>query len=133
MQKADIDRQIFLQLCGERDRKLLTETEKMSLEDFDRLTYISDFLGFTDYNLVLWEQVSPKFEKQFNYLIKLMEDSDAMGWPYETESECRLYDMWLMDFLKNIPDEETKQRWREIMKGLYKQQGWEFPEQDNMP
>lgn len=133
MQKSDINRQIFLQLCGERDRKLLMETEKMSLEDFDRLTYITDFLGFTDYNLVLWEQVSPQFKEQFDYLIKLMKDNDVVGWPYETESECNLYDMWLMDFLKNIPDKETKQRWTEIMKELYKQQGWEFPEQDNMP
>lgn len=59
MQKTDTEKQIFLQLCGEKDRMLLTETEKMSLGDFDRLTYITDFLGFTSYNLKLWNEVSP--------------------------------------------------------------------------
>ena len=56
-----------------------------------------------------------------------------MEWPYEIESECHLPDIWLMEFRNHIPDEETKQRWIGIMKGLYKRQGLEFLEQDDMP
>lgn len=133
MQKADTERQIFLQLCGEKDRMLLTETEKMDLEDFDRLTYITDFLGFTSYNLELWNKVSPQFMEQFNRLIKLIEDGDAAEWTDEAEGEYHLHNRWLMDFLGNIPKEETRENFKKVMRRLYKEEGWEFPERDNMP
>lgn len=133
MQKADTEKQIFLQLCGEKDRILLTETEKMNLGDFDRLTYITDFLGFTSYNLKLWNEVSPQFTEQFQCLMRLMEDCDVTGWTDETEGEYHLHDMWLMDFLRNIPKEDIRENLKEVMQRLYKEEGWEFPEQEYMP
>lgn len=133
MQNTEAERKEFLQLCGEKDRRLLTDTGKMSLGDFDRLTYIADFLGFTDYNLSLWDQVAPQFKEQFDHLTKLLEDSDIAEWPDEMESECHLHDMWLMDFLNNIPDEDLKQSLSETMERLYHEQGWEYPEQGSIP
>ena len=51
MQRTDMERFAFLYLCGSKDEEILTGKEKMAYSDFDRLTYLTDFFGFTSYNL----------------------------------------------------------------------------------
>lgn len=45
MHQNDMERFAFLYLCGQRDRDLLAGRENMSFQDFNRLVYITDFLG----------------------------------------------------------------------------------------
>lgn len=51
MHQKDIEKFAFLYLCGQRDRDILTGKERMTFEDFDRLFYITDFLGLDQMNL----------------------------------------------------------------------------------
>lgn len=52
------------------------ETDKMGFGDFERLVYITEHLGFIDYSRALWNQLIPRFEEQFENLMKLIEESD---------------------------------------------------------
>ena len=56
MHQRDMERFAFLFLCGKRDRAILLGKEKMTFSDLDRLTYVSDFLGFKLYNLEIWNE-----------------------------------------------------------------------------
>lgn len=38
--------------------EILAGTERMTFEDFDRLAYITDFLGLDQMNLAIWNQFS---------------------------------------------------------------------------
>ena len=44
-------------ICGERDKKLLSGENEMSFADFQRLSYITDFLGFNDDFVFLLERI----------------------------------------------------------------------------
>lgn len=54
MHQKDVERFAFLYLCGTKDRHMLLEKERMTFSDFERLTYLTDFFGLTDYNLEIW-------------------------------------------------------------------------------
>ncbi len=64
MQQVDMERFAFLYLCGYKDEAILTENERMTFMDFDRLTYLTYFLGFTYYNLEIWNKYVGQFKEQ---------------------------------------------------------------------
>ena len=54
MRQKDIEKFAFLYLCGQRDKDILAGKERMTFQDFDRLTYITDFLELDQMNLEIW-------------------------------------------------------------------------------
>ena len=81
MHQRDMERFAFLFLCGKRDRAILLGKEKMTFSDLDRLTYVSDFLGFKLYNLEIWNEYAGQFSEQFRQLELL----------YDETCSCLLY------------------------------------------
>lgn len=110
MQRTDMERFAFLYLCGSKDEEILTGKEKMAYSDFDRLTYLTDFFGFTSYNLEIWNQYVGLFSEQFEALIQLIneaypEELDFSG----DDSGYQLHEMWIGDFCKSAPTEDLKE------------------------
>lgn len=75
MHQKDIERFAFLYLCGRRDRAILAGTERMTFEDFDRLAYITDFLGMDQMNLEIWNLFSWQFCEQFQAIERLRKEN----------------------------------------------------------
>ena len=63
MHQEDIEKFAFLYLCGQRDRDLLAGKERMTFEDFDRLSYITDFLGVRPDEFGDMESVFPAVQR----------------------------------------------------------------------
>ena len=78
MQQRDMERFAFLFLCGKRDMDILMGKEKMTFSDFDRLTYITDFLGLKLYNLEIWNTYSEQFDEQFQKLEQLYDETSSL-------------------------------------------------------
>lgn len=43
---VEMEKRKFLNLCGKRDRALLSGEKRMTLGDMERLTYLTDFLNW---------------------------------------------------------------------------------------
>ncbi len=117
MHQEDIERFAFLYLCGEHDRALLLEKEKMSFSDFERLIYITELLGLNDCSLEIWNKYAKQFGKQFRELENLNVKSmdipaisvcTAFGTKEETEGP--LYERWIREFYQQIPEERIKKQ-----------------------
>ena len=50
------EERIFLSLCGQHDRELLTGKIEMRLPEFERITYITMAFGYTSYTMELQER-----------------------------------------------------------------------------
>lgn len=100
MERKDLERFAFLYLCKEEDRELLLGKKEMKFSDFDRLTYLADFFGFEIYAVEIWNQYAGGFQKEFQYMEKVVEQK-GKGCYLE---EISVQDRWLFDFCKGAPD-----------------------------
>ena len=108
MNQGEIERRTFWSLCGERDRKILDGKEKMTFTDFERLMYITDFLGLDHYNIAICNQFSRQFETQFQELPQEVVDWDET----EVESEETIREQWIEEFYSQIPEEKLRQAFK---------------------
>jgi hypothetical protein len=115
MHQKDMERFAFLYLCGQRDRELLAGTERMTFEDFDRLAYITDFLGLDQMNLEIWNQFSPQFRGQFQAIERVLEETCGDREVGVYEDDLRLYDRWLVQFCADAPDLKAQEYLAEVM------------------
>lgn len=53
MKQSEKEREEFLSVCGKHDYDLLTEKEKMTQSDYERITHITVSLGFINYTQTL--------------------------------------------------------------------------------
>lgn len=121
MHQRDMERFAFLFLCEKRDRDILMGKEKMTFSDFDRLTYITDFLGLKLYNLEIWNTYSEQFTDQFQRLEQLYEDTfDNESWDTE---ETDIHDQWIQEFCRQVSDRRNRKKLEEIVKQQYQEKG----------
>ena len=64
MNQADIEKYAFLYFCGEKDRDILLENRKMTFEDLERFSYLTDLFGFQKYHAQIWNKFSGQFEEK---------------------------------------------------------------------
>lgn len=108
MKQKDTERFAFLYLCSEKDRRMLAGKERMTFDDFDRLIYITDFLGLDQMNLEIWNRFSLQFRPQLEALEGLLkENCSDMGFR-EDKEDIRVHDKWLADFCESVPDDEAR-------------------------
>lgn len=88
----------------------------MTFQDFDRLVYISDFLGFCQMSLEIWNQFFSQFAERFRIKEESLEENGRNGEVLEGADDIQLYDGWLAQFWENIPDYEARESLADIMK-----------------
>ena len=129
MHQKDMERFAFLFLCGKRDREILLGKEKMTFSDLDRLTYVTDFLGLSLYNLEIWNEYAGQFGEQFRQLELLYDETCSIVSCDITEVDLYLQDRWLQEFCNNVPDRKIRKELKELVKKIYKEKGMEIPEE----
>ncbi len=133
MHQKDMERFAFLYLCGQRDREILAGTERMTFEDFDRLAYITDFLGLDQMNLAIWNQFSPQFSGQFQAIERILEENCRDMEFRVYEDDLRLYDRWLAQFCADAPDKESQEYLAEVMNLLMEERNEKMAGQAEEP
>ena len=114
MNQADIEKYAFLYFCGEKDRDILLENRKMTFEDLERFSYLTDLFGFQKYRAQIWNKFSGQFEERFEALEHLYEESaDIVRDNYISQNQEDLDDtdqqtQWKNDFLRNAPCHNLK-------------------------
>lgn len=53
---VEMEKRKFLNLCGKRDRALLSDEKRMTLGDMERLTYLTEFFELENYGIALWKE-----------------------------------------------------------------------------
>lgn len=115
MHREEIEQFAFLYLCGTRDRRLLSGKEKMNFTDFDRLIYITSFLGLIHYNLKMWNQYSLQFQEQLKILEQFSEKVSIPLNPIEYEDDIKQQEQWLTEFCDNAPNQSAQEYLRKIV------------------
>lgn len=105
-QVLNYQKEKVLSLCCQHDYDLLTGAIAMSLQDFERLTYLIMVLGYTSYQQAI-ERQYPNYD---NILTEQAErEADILEvYPeyYADEKVYEKYERWIQDFLCHMPSEE---------------------------
>ncbi len=111
MRQEDMERFAFLFLCGRRDQALLAGEEKMKFSDFQRLSYITDYLGLSCLNIDICNQFSGQFEEQLEAYYRMIGQEE----PEEYGDDFRLQEEWLARFCAEAPGVEAQKYLRRAM------------------
>ena len=90
------------------------ENRKMTFEDLERFSYLTDFFGFQKYHAQIWNKFSGQFEEKFEALEHLYEESaDIVRDNYISQDQEDFDDtdqqtQWKNDFLRNAPCHNLK-------------------------
>ena len=100
------EKNIFLSLCCQYDRDMLTDKADMTLKDFERITYLTMILNLTNYTIALQEQyldftnmLSERLDREH----EILKEYPAY---YRDEQIDKTYQKWIDDFLNQLPDEK---------------------------
>ena len=85
---VEMEKRKFLNLCGKRDRALLSGEKRMTLGDMERLTYLTEFFELENYGIALWKEFGDDVKEPFEAMMKMLD-----------EPEC-IEDRWLDDEAK---------------------------------
>ncbi|BFQ96367.1 hypothetical protein DSH65_14505 [Enterococcus faecalis] len=108
MELLEKEESTFLSLCSPHDRDLLTGRAEMTLQDFERITYLIMTLGFSVY--------AHNLHKQYmDFTIQLTEQIDReheilADYPnyYLDEQVFEKCQRWIDDFCNHIPADKQK-------------------------
>ncbi|SHK54369.1 hypothetical protein [Hespellia stercorisuis] len=108
MKHKDREKERFLMLCGQKDRALILGEEKLKIRDFDRLTYLTDYLGFQDFNLEFWFERAMEFKEEFERIEKYIMEADVFYCEEIIEDALEMSRLWIKDFYEAVPNEEAR-------------------------
>lgn len=103
MEQLEKEESMFLSLCSPYDRDLLTGRTEMTLQDFERITYLTMALSYETYSLELHKRymdltnvLSEQIERENEFL------ADYPAY-YLDEETAEKYQKWIDDFCNLIP------------------------------
>lgn len=108
MEQLEKEKNMFLSLCSPYDRDLLTGHIKMTLQDFERLTYLTMALDYEEYSLDMHKQYID-FTTMLSEQIE-RESEIVADYPnyYLDENTVETYQKWIDDFCNQIPADKQK-------------------------
>lgn len=123
MEKGELEKTVYLYLCGARDRELLMEKREMKYYDFRRLLFLIGYIRFEDYAASFWNQFSGNFIKNIEALEAILDEESARGVFYEdVEFVFWEEEKWIEEFTKNVP--KDIRRWvKEYVDSLEPERG----------
>ncbi len=102
-EQLENEESIFLSLCCQHDCDMLTDKADMTLEGFERITFLTMALDYVNYTFILNEKylefsdiLSEKFDRECEILKEYPEY-------YHDEGIDRTYQKWIDDFLESVP------------------------------
>ena len=107
------EEETFLSLCCQYDRDILTGKADMTLQDFERIIYLTVALEYVEYTFVL-------SEKYFAFTIKLSEQIDRendfleCSTYYLDEQIDKQYQKWINDFISHMPEDKQSYYHRKL-------------------
>ena len=128
MNQADLEKYTFLYFCGKKERDILLRKRKMTLEDLERFSYLTDLLGLQKYHAQIWNTFSVEMKEKFEALEELYKkDADdaiydsvdsVLGDSLTVENinDTNRQEFWKKNFLKNVPDRQASGQVAEILK-----------------
>lgn len=108
MEQLEKEECTFLSLCSLHDRDLLTGGAEMTLQDFERITYLTMALDYVEYTLALHKRYMDftiKLTAQLNRENELLKEYPAY---YLDEEIAERNQKWIEDFCDNIPTDKQK-------------------------
>ena len=122
MHQQEVEYFAFLFFCGKKDRELLMGQRRMTFGEFERLAYLTDFLGFDAYSFKLWNQYAQEFERELQEVQSREMDGEENGvWvsAFFREREEDRQQKWIEEFFGNVPDKRGRQQLGEILEELH--------------
>lgn len=110
--EAKKEQKKFFSLCSRSDHDKLIGKEPMTIEDFERITYLLKVLELEEYELY----VAMKFEKQLTTYADIQAWLDAGDYSLDEERysvEVEQAEQWLREFCMQIPHERTRMKYIE--------------------
>ena len=80
---VEMEKRKFLNLCGKRDRALLSDEKRMTLGDMERLTYLTEFFELENYGIALWKEFGDDVKEPFEAMMKMLDEPECI--------DCLLY------------------------------------------
>lgn len=122
MHQQEVEYFAFLFFCGKKDRELLMRQRRMTFWEFERLVYLTDFLGFDAYSFKLWNQYAQEFERELQEVQSREmdgEENDVCISAFFREREKDRQQKWIEEFFGNVPDKRGRQQLGEILEELH--------------
>lgn len=106
MKQSEKQEQEFLSVCCPRDYDLLTGKKPMTQKDYERITYLVNALGYTQYlqhligrymDMAILEEEHEEREQEI-----------YLEYPeyYEDEGIFEEMEQWIDDFMRTVPEEK---------------------------
>ena len=111
---VEMEKRKFLNLCGKRDRALLSGEKRMTLGDMERLTYLTEFFELENYGIALWKEFGDDVKEPFEAMMKMLD-----------EPEC--IEKWLLEFQELALTEEYREWIRNYIDKKYEERGLPYP------
>lgn len=109
--KMEKEREQFFALCSEMDRKKLSGEERMTFDDYLRLSFILYELGFELYVIEVSRLFPDYAQKEFHVweIHREVFANDPVY--YEDEEVLEKCENWLREFCDQIADEKVRKRY----------------------
>lgn len=114
METKELEKMAYLYLCSPKDREKILGRKPMSYDDFQRLYYLAEYIGFPAFALAFFNRYAENFQVQESVLEKIHD-----GWDKDLYCDTEYYleerARWVSSFLEGVPSLVRKEV-REYMK-----------------
>lgn len=112
---VEMEKRKFLNLCGKRDRALLSGKKRMTLGDMERLTYLTEFFELENYGIALWKEFGDDVKEPFEAMMKMLDEPECIEDRW-LDDEAK-GEKWLLEFQELALTEEYREWIRNYIKG----------------
>ena len=102
METKELEKMAYLYLCSPKDREKILGRKPMSYDDFQRLYYLAEYIGFPAFALEFFNRYAENFQVQESVLEKIHD-----GWDKDLYCDTEYYleerARWVSSFLEGVP------------------------------
>lgn len=102
METKELEKMAYLYLCSPKDREKILGRKPMSYDDFQRLYYLAEYIGFPAFALAFFNRYAENFQVQESVLEKIHD-----GWDKNLYCDTEYYleerAKWVSSFLEGVP------------------------------
>lgn len=86
METKELEKMAYLYLCSPKDREKILGRKPMSYDDFQRLYYLAEYIGFPAFALAFFNRYAENFQVQESVLEKIHD-----GWDKDLYCDTEYY------------------------------------------